>query len=270
MNIKIQTLLQSANTKNVRLGVAAFCSGFGLGVYLGQRNQAVVIEPDVTLATELTEVVQEYAETPLITVFADTHDIVIDPPHNDPSMIMVDRDKVFHRDALIEAFGFTEGMRMYQEEYSMGTETLSSDDEELEESEEVVSIFSKNNDDWNQEEEESARTNQEPYVLHKDEFWREEYGYDQLTLTYYAGDDILVDQEETPIYNHNSLMGPLTFGHGSNDQNVVYIRNDKLKAEYEILRDRGHYAIEVLGLEAEEKHDKASFKHSFTKFRPDD
>ncbi len=101
-----------------------------------------------------------------------------------------------------------------------------------------------------------------PNVLHKDEFYGEESGYTQVTLTYYAGDQILCDEDDSPVYNHELITGPLLFGHGSNDPNVVHIRNDKRKAEYEILFDPGLYSVDILGLEIENNTRVQDLKHS--------
>lgn len=131
-----------------------------------------------------------------------------------------------------------------------------------------TSIFAGGTPEWDMELEASQRSSQEPYVLHKDEFYSEESGYSQTTCTWYAGDDIMVDQEDVPIYNHDSVVGPLMFGHGSDDPNVFYVRNDKLKAEYEVLRSTGYYSVDVLGLEIEEEELAKDLKHSrVMKFR---
>lgn len=124
------------------------------------------------------------------------------------------------------------------------------------------SIFSETDDDWDYEKEVESRTDQEPYVIHKDEFYNNEENYTQTTLTYYEGDQILVDEEDTPIYNHTSIVGPMLFGHGSGDPNVFHVRNHKLKAEYEIIRDTGLYSVEVLGLEIQENARASDLEHS--------
>lgn len=131
-------------------------------------------------------------------------------------------------------------------------------------------VFDLDYKDWDYDEELPTRTTEVPYILHRDEFWGEEMGYDQSTLTYYAVDDILVDQEDTPIYNYVSITGPLRFGHGSGDENVVYVRNDKHEAEYEVLRHDSSYAEEILGVTALEDSEKDDLKHSVRKFRPRD
>lgn len=125
--------------------------------------------------------------------------------------------------------------------------------------------------DWNYEAELSTRTPTAPYILHRDEFFGEEMGYDQDTWTYYVGDDILVDETDTPVYNFQENTGELRWGHGSGDPMVVYIRNEDLKAEYEVIRNEGHYSVEVLGLELEERMASEDLKHSKQhKFRDSD
>ena len=108
-----------------------------------------------------------------------------------------------------------------------------------------------------------------PYVIHVDEFNDNELEFTQSTLTYYEGDDILTDEHDVPVYNYKTLVGEISFGKGSGDPNVFYVRNPKIEAEYEILRDRGHYAVEVLGVEIEE-HFEHQDKRRVPKFRPVD
>lgn len=149
---------------------------------------------------------------------------------------------------------------------------VSADKEEAERVPEAIkqSIFNEGDDIWDREAEIAKRTTTEPYILHKDEYLIDERSYSQETLTYYVGDDILCDVEDKPLYNYAITVGPLLFGHGSGDQNTVYVRNDKLKAEYEILRDKGHYSVEVMGLELEEDARQADLQHSGNrKFRQD-
>lgn len=125
--------------------------------------------------------------------------------------------------------------------------------------------------DWNWEAELSTRTPDAPYILQREEFFNNEMGFDQDTWTYYKGDDILVDETDTPVYNYHENTGPLTFGHGSGDPSVVYIRNEDLKAEYEVVLNEGHYSVEVLGLELEEKLASEDLRHSTPrKFRDTD
>jgi hypothetical protein len=137
-------------------------------------------------------------------------------------------------------------------------------------------VFAHDGDDWDYEVEEEHRTETKPYVLHRDEFYSNEKDYTQTTLTYYEGDNIMVDEEDVPVYNHEDVVGPLLWGHGSQDPLVFHVRNDRLESEFEVLHERGFYSVEVLGIEMEasedaqaEKHLKHSTDH-VKRFRTDD
>jgi len=89
-----------------------------------------------------------------------------------------------------------------------------------------------------------------PYVIAKDIFMNGETGYPNITLTYYA-DEVLADETDTPIEDVEMTIGSknLTrFGQKSEDPRVVYIRNDRLQVDYEVVLDDGSYAAAV-GLE---------------------
>lgn len=134
----------------------------------------------------------------------------------------------------------------------------------------VVNVFA-NDDDWDWEAELSSRHQEIPYVVHQDEFIADEMGFRQETMTYYEGDDIMADPTDTPIYDYAGLMGELKFGHGTNDRNVVYIRNEKIHMEWEILRHQGMFSVEVAGLELDQQAEE-ELRHSMRaplKFRQD-
>lgn len=117
-------------------------------------------------------------------------------------------------------------------------------------------------DDWDYEAELKTRDSSEPYVIHKDEFYGEELGFAQHTFTYYNGDDILADEDDKPVYNHAQVVGELKFGHGSGDANVFYVRNEKRKEEYEIVRSDSLFSVDVLGLEIEQNDRARGMEHS--------
>lgn len=131
-------------------------------------------------------------------------------------------------------------------------------------------IFSDTSDDWDWEAERNHREKAQIYIIHKDEYMNDEMGYSQDSLTYYQGDQVLVDSLDKPIYNHTNFVGhDLRFGHGSDDPNVVYIRNEREKMEYEIILHTGYYLAEVEGLEVEEEYAERDLRHSVApmKFR---
>lgn len=135
---------------------------------------------------------------------------------------------------------------------------------------EARNVFAHDDEDWDLQEELAKRNTTEPYVIHFDEFYEEnEDKYPQVTLTYYAGDDIMVDEDNVPIFNYGSIIGELLFGHGSRDPNVFHVRNDRRKGEYEIVRDLGKYEVEVLGLNADEDLEREISHSGVPKFRDD-
>jgi len=106
---------------------------------------------------------------------------------------------------------------------------------------------------WNYGLEQSLRSGNAPYIIHEDEFRGSELGYQQIACTYYAGDDVLVD-EDGDILSIDSTVGNgnLRFGHGSGSDNVVFIRNDKLEVDMEVSRLPGSYESEASGLDPNE------------------
>lgn len=98
----------------------------------------------------------------------------------------------------------------------------------------------------------AARNDLVPYILSADEFYSNESGYDQASLTYFEGDDVLIDERQVPVPDVVKLVGEDAlgrFGWRSKDKNLVFVRNEKLKMELEIARSDGTYRKEVLGLD---------------------
>jgi hypothetical protein len=68
---------------------------------------------------------------------------------------------------------------------------------------------------------------------------------------YYDGDDILTDDDNRPIDNKDQLVGEnnLTkFGHGSRNSYIVYIRNELLGLDMEVVLRHASFVEEVHGL----------------------
>lgn len=105
-------------------------------------------------------------------------------------------------------------------------------------------------DDW--EEMKSQRVEEEPYILHADEFGQNDGNYNQVELTYFEGDGILSDERDEYVAEPEKFIGDgavLKFGFQSEDPNVVYVRNDLLEMDFCIRRSTGHYKEQVLGFD---------------------
>ena len=82
-----------------------------------------------------------------------------------------------------------------------------------------------------------------PYVIDPEEFG-DIFQYEQIELTYYA-DGVLTDDFNEPIENIDELVGSNFAEYfGEYEDDAVYIRNDKTKSDYAILKDeRNHTEV---------------------------
>lgn len=109
---------------------------------------------------------------------------------------------------------------------------------------------SSSEDDLDFEEEMRNRTSDRPYVITKEEFLQGDQDFEQATLTYYEGDDVLTDDRDMPIEDTDGTVGNpnlFRFGLWSDDKNVVYVRNEDKELDFEIVRSTGKYSEEVAG-----------------------
>ena len=89
-----------------------------------------------------------------------------------------------------------------------------------------------------------------PYVISYKEFSEEKDYYDKLTISYYNVDDTLADDQEE-ILDVTSIIGNEAlscFGRGSNDSEVVYVRNERLASDFEVIRTQQSYQENVFGI----------------------
>jgi len=101
----------------------------------------------------------------------------------------------------------------------------------------------------------------EAYIITLDEFNENINEFGQGNLTYFSGDDTLMDsRDEEVVSDIRKLVGDDTlnrFGQGSRDPRVVYVRNEKLGMDFEIALSENRYEVEVLG-----EPDPDSLQHS--------
>lgn len=136
-------------------------------------------------------------------------------------------------------------------------------DEPVEEAPEPVTrnVFRDNappEDNWDWHRERAQRSPMRPYVIHLEE--RDEAdAYDAVTYTYYEADDVVCNERDEVISpeDRERIIGEANlekFGHGSGDATTVYVRNDQLEMDMEVIRSPNSYAEEVHGFEPEIKH----------------
>ncbi len=80
-----------------------------------------------------------------------------------------------------------------------------------------------------------------PYVISPDEF-ASDYEFDTVDITYFA-DGVLCDENNVPLEDIENTIGNDAVRHfGEYENDAVYVRNERLKCDYEILRDERKYA----------------------------
>jgi hypothetical protein len=87
-----------------------------------------------------------------------------------------------------------------------------------------------------------------PYVIHLDEYG--EGGNSTVLYTYYVDDEILSDERDEAVDNVDELVGLENlqrFGHGSDNANILLVRNEALEVDIEITKSNGSYAADVHG-----------------------
>jgi hypothetical protein len=129
--------------------------------------------------------------------------------------------------------------------------------EEAEAEPEVINAFEQYGDGvlpkWDAHQERRRRSPLRPYVIHIDER-QENPSYDEVEFTYFEDDDVLCNERNEIVEKdeRDALVGEENlgrFGHGSNEPDVVYIRNDRLEMDIEVTRSPNSYTEEVLGYE---------------------
>lgn len=80
-----------------------------------------------------------------------------------------------------------------------------------------------------------------PYVILPEEFGEKD-DYDRISLSYYS-DHILADEDDQLLEDVEDVVGFESLTHfGEYEDDSVYVRNDRLKTDYEILRDERKYS----------------------------
>lgn len=171
---------------------------------------------------------------------------------DEDEVVVVEETEPVLREA-VEAMTNYQGRYVVQKERRddvTGAPVASVEDRETGERNIFVGNKEIDDEEWDYDFELARRTSETPYIISFDEYMEAATGFDQLSITYYEGDDTLTDSEDKPVDDIDRLVGPEAlsrFGHGAMDKNVVYVRNEMLEIDYEITKSKGKYTREVLG-----------------------
>ena len=107
--------------------------------------------------------------------------------------------------------------------------------------------------------EEEPMSVDKPYVIAPEEFGELD-DYDTISLTYYA-DQILADDNDEIIEDIEDVVGFDSLNSfGEYEDDSVFVRNDRLKCDYEILLDQRKYTDVVIRSQQMQPHRKPNNK----------
>lgn len=96
----------------------------------------------------------------------------------------------------------------------------------------------------------SLRDKERPYLILEEEYHTNEPKHEQLVLLYYA-DEVLADEKGGVVGRASKLLGDDSlkhFGYDPENPNTLFIRNDKRKTDFEVIRLDGTHGELVLGI----------------------
>lgn len=135
-------------------------------------------------------------------------------------------------------------------------------DENVDESDSynLVTVYFEDGEEVDQEEEEviiepdpepekKINRKKEPYIISGDEFRDEMPHFSKISLAYYTGDEVFVDEQEDVIDDIRYLVGDAYeyFGCDTENEDVVYVRNYKQSTDFELTRIHDLFSETVAG-----------------------
>lgn len=121
--------------------------------------------------------------------------------------------------------------------------TVDEEDSQVKEYEDLAEAYTTYSD--NKEENEEVKDVGEPYVISPEEFGEKD-DYETRSLNYYTN-GIVTDEFDEPIDEDDvdSMIGLESLKHfGEFEDDSVFVRNDYLETDFEILADAGEYKEE--------------------------
>lgn len=118
--------------------------------------------------------------------------------------------------------------------------------------------------DWDYEEETRRRRRNpgRPYVIHLEEFGED--GFETVCYTYYEVDETLADERDEVVDDVDNVVGLANlerFGQGSDNPNIVMVRNESITTDFEISKANSSYAADVAGIQHSAPLERIARRH---------
>lgn len=97
----------------------------------------------------------------------------------------------------------------------------------------------------------SLRDPEKPYIITSEEFAVNDPEYDQISVTYFEGDGVVADDGGGHIPDDDRCigLGNLQKFDEQEDTLTLYVRNERMKTDFEVSRHEGKFSEEVLGFQ---------------------
>lgn len=93
-------------------------------------------------------------------------------------------------------------------------------------------------------EEDRATENRDPYVIDEGEFYAEDNRNSHESVFYYTDNDCLVDEHDEILENRELIVGNTLDDPEWDESGVMYVRNSRLRADYEITRVEAEFELD--------------------------
>lgn len=92
---------------------------------------------------------------------------------------------------------------------------------------------------------------EKPRIISRESYENEYLNFHKESLVYFMKDNVLVDDRDEVIDNVEQILGSSaldSFGEGSEDDDIVYVRNTSMQCDFEVVRENMSYRENVLGI----------------------
>lgn len=83
---------------------------------------------------------------------------------------------------------------------------------------------------------------QKPYVIGPDLYSEDFHGFSKNVLVYWAGNDMLMDDNQEQVTDVEGIIGRESLEHfGEFESGTVFVRNERMGSDFEVLLEEGAY-----------------------------
>lgn len=227
------------NVKSIFIGVGLFVSGAGVGAFVANRylENKWMKAAEMEIHDSMKEFYERQKDDGTIRF---KEEPVLDFDDRDKAIAIAKGQKYTKNDELKSQYNLV-GVDASEEDDWSALVEAEKREEENEFPEEYINV-------------EEPERDPEPYVISFEDFNNTRDGYDKITLLYFALDDTLTGEDEEldpSLEDHVGVDALDSFGIKSEDPDMVYIRNDDLGIDFEIIKLEKSYREAVLGIHEE-------------------